>query len=88
MDDVTSGFNIGTNISTDSRFNEMIGFTEAEVQTVLKDYQGYGRLPLGVEASLQLMQIWYNNYRFGQRAETAMYNSDMVLYFSLAHRGG
>jgi len=28
MDDVTSGFNIGTNISIDSRFNELIGFTE------------------------------------------------------------
>ncbi|MEZ4869788.1 MAG: AAA family ATPase [Caldilineaceae bacterium] len=83
VDDVTSGFNIGTNISTDSRFNEMIGFTEAEVQTVLQDYESYGLLPLGVEPSLELMQIWYNNYRFGQRAETSMYNSDMVLYFLL-----
>lgn len=83
MDDVTSGFNIGTNISNDSRFNEMIGFTEVEVQTVLQDYQSYGLLPLGVESSLDLMQIWYNNYRFGQRAERSMYNSDMVLYFLL-----
>lgn len=83
MDDVMSGFNIGTNISIDSQFNEMIGFTEAEVQTLLNAYQSYGRLPLGVEASLQLMQIWYNNYRFGQRATTSMYNSDMVLYFLL-----
>jgi hypothetical protein len=83
MDDVTSGFNIGTNISIDSQFNEMIGFTEAEVQTLLNAYQSYGRLPLGVEASLQLMQIWYNNYRFGQRATASMYNSDMVLYFLL-----
>jgi hypothetical protein len=83
MDDVTSGFNIRTNISIDSQFNEMIGFTEAEVQTLLNAYQSYGRLPLGVEASLQLMQIWYNNYRFGQRATASMYNSDMVLYFLL-----
>ena len=83
MDDVTSGFNIGANISLDSRFNEMIGFTEAEVQTILGAYAGYGLLPLGVADSLQLMQVWYNNYRFGQRAEAAMYNSDMVLYFLL-----
>lgn len=61
MDDVTSGFNIGTNISIDSRFNELIGFTETEVQTMLQEYQHYGLLPLGVEASLQLMQHWYNN---------------------------
>ena len=83
MDDVTSGFNIGANISLDSRFNEMIGFTEAEVQTILGAYAGYGLLPLGVADSLQLMQVWYNNYRFGQRAEASMYNSDMVLYFLL-----
>ena len=83
MDDVTSGFNIGANISIDSQFNEMIGFTEAEVQTMLTAYQSYGRLPLGVDASLALMQLWYNNYRFGQRATTSMYNSDMVLYFLL-----
>jgi hypothetical protein len=83
MDDVTSGFNIGANISIDSRFNAMIGFTEAEVATMLNDYQLHGALPLGVEASLDLMRVWYNNYRFGQRATTAMYNSDMVLYFLL-----
>lgn len=83
MDDVTSGFNIGTNISIDSGYNELIGFTEAEVKSMLGDYQGYGLLPLGVEHSLQLMQIWYNNYRFGQRATASMYNSDMVLYFLL-----
>lgn len=83
MDDVTSGFNIGTNISIDSGYNEMVGFTEAEVRSMLGDYQRYGLLPLGIERSLQLMQLWYNNYRFGQRAATPMYNSDMVLYFLL-----
>ncbi|MEZ4734841.1 MAG: AAA family ATPase [Caldilineaceae bacterium] len=32
MDDVTRGFSIGTNISIDRCFNEMIGLTEAEAQ--------------------------------------------------------
>ena len=32
MDDVTSGFNIGKNISLHPDFNEMVGFTEAEVR--------------------------------------------------------
>jgi hypothetical protein len=31
MDDVTSGFNIGKNISIDRTFNEMMGFREQEV---------------------------------------------------------
>lgn len=81
MDDVTSGFNIGTNISIDSRYNEMIGFTEAEVQQLLQEYQAAGWLRLPITATMALMKEWYNNYYFGEEAETAMFNSDMVLYF-------
>jgi len=81
MDDVTSGFNIGTNISLDRRFNEMIGFTETEVTQITTYYYDEGVLPLSVDTVLKLMKVWYNNYYFGQRAETPMYNSDMVLYF-------
>ena len=38
MDDVTSGFNIGTNISLDERFNAILGFNESEVQDILDYY--------------------------------------------------
>lgn len=31
LDDVTSGFNIGTNITTNHSFNEMVGFSEPEL---------------------------------------------------------
>ena len=83
MDDVSSGFNIGNNISLDSRFNEMVGFTEAEVLTMLSHYYNAGELPLSVDKSIELMQEWYNNYRFGKNAGQSMFNSDMVLYFIL-----
>ena len=36
MDDVTSGFNIGSNISLEPRFDQMLGFTEAEVRALLE----------------------------------------------------
>ena len=81
MDDVTSGFNIGTNISLDRRFNEMIGLTETEVKEIVTSYHNEGVLPVSIETALKLMREWYDNYYFGQRAETSMYNSDMVLYF-------
>jgi len=81
MDDVTSGFNIGSNISLDSRFNEMIGFTEDEVSSLLRYYHEADWLRLPITSTLTLMQEWYNDYRFGQEAETSMFNSDMVLYF-------
>lgn len=81
MDDVTSGFNIGTNISIDSRFSEMIGFTEDEVLVMLHEYRRADWLRLPIETTLNLMREWYDNYRFGEEAETPMFNSDMVLYF-------
>ena len=81
MDDVTSGFNIGRNISLNPRFNEMVGFTEENVRALLVHYQAGGWFRLPIEPTLTLMEEWYNNYRFGQEAETTMYNSDMVLYF-------
>lgn len=83
MDDVSSGFNIGTNISLDARFNEMIGFTEQEVRAMLTYYFEAGDLPLAVEETMTLMQEWYNNYRFAKTATSPMFNSDMVLYFIL-----
>ncbi len=87
MDDVSSGFNIGTNVSIDSRFNEIIGFTELEVRTMLSHYYDAGELPISVDESIELMQEWYNNYYFSKNATQPMFNSDMVLYFTLKATG-
>ena len=35
MDDLTSGFNIGTNYTLNPQFNEMTGFTEKDVRDML-----------------------------------------------------
>ena len=77
MDDVTSGFNIGYNITNMSKFNEMLGFTETEVIEILNYY----RINKESDKLITLMRSWYNNYIFSKDAETRMYNSDMVLYF-------
>ena len=42
---------------TDSRFDEQFGFTEDEVEKMLKDYQ--------LETHLASMKEWYDGYRFG-----------------------
>lgn len=81
MDDVTSGFNIGSNISLDERFNDMIGFTTAEVGTLLNYYHANGALLLDIEQSMAIMESWYNHYRFSPEVEHYLFNSDMVLYF-------
>jgi len=81
MDDVTSGFNIGTNVSLDTHLNECLGFTESETLEILHYYHKAGRLPLDPDFCMSIMKQWYNNYRFAKRAQNVLFNSDMVLYF-------
>ncbi|MDE2736931.1 MAG: AAA family ATPase [Gemmatimonadota bacterium] len=81
MDDVTSGFNIGKNISLHPKFNDMLGFTEEEVRNLLEMYRDYGVFNQDVEAALAVMREWYNGYRFAKSAQGDLYNTDMVLYF-------
>ena len=81
MDDVTSGFNIGANISLNPAFNELLGFTEDEVRNILRMYSEAGALNQKVDAALDTMREWYNGYRFAKGAANDVYNSDMVLYY-------
>ncbi len=81
MDDVTSCFNIGANISLRPGFNEMLGFTEAEVRGLLETYRDHGAFDRDIDATLELMREWYDGYRFARQAETSVYNTAMVLYF-------
>ena len=81
MDDVTSGFNIGTNISLHPDFNEMVGFTEAEVRRLVETYRNLGVFNQEVATAMGIMGEWYNGYRFAEEAETDLFNTDMVLYY-------
>ena len=81
MDDVTSGFNIATNISLRAQFNEMLGFTEDEVCAMLEAYRRTGALREEADEALATMREWYNGYRFAKAARGDLYNTDMALYY-------
>ncbi len=86
LDDLTSGFNIGWNISTDHRFNMMLGFSETEVREMLRYYKDTGQLTpeTDIEAMITEMKPWYNNYCFAKESlgrDPKVFNSDMVLYY-------
>lgn len=81
MDDVTSGFNVGENISLDRQFNEMVGFTEAEVRPMLEHYAQADHLQIPVDEALGIMKIWYNNYRFAADADSLLFNPTLLFYF-------
>ena len=83
MDDLTSGFNIGTNYTTQPEFNAMVGFTEEEVREMLDYYRQYSTFKHTTDELIEIMKPWYDNYCFSVKClkESPMYNSDMVLYF-------
>ena len=83
MDDLTSGFNIDTNYSLSSKFNQMMGFTEAEVREMLAYYSTKTSFNHTIDELIGLMKPWYDSYCFAQECygETTLYKSNMVLYF-------
>ena len=83
MDDVTSGFNIGTNYSMSPEFNSFMGFTEEDVRQMLDYYRTTCEFHHTTDELIEGMKPWYDNYCFAQKSygRTTMYNSCMVLYF-------
>ena len=89
LDDLTSGFNIGTNYSLDYDFNEMVGFTEKEVREMLTYYGQHYEFNHTIDELIEIMKPYYDNYCFSEDAygETTMYNSNMVLSFLYKYIG-
>ena len=89
LDDLTSGFNIGTNYSLDYGFNQMVGFTEEEVREMLTYYSQHYEFNHTIDELIEIMKPYYDNYCFSEDAygETTMYNSNMVLSFLYKYIG-
>ncbi len=83
MDDLTSGFNIATNISQDPDFNSMLGFSEEEVLRLYADFKGTGAYTDGDPAEwVASCKPWYDGYCFSEEkiGTESVFNSDMALY--------
>lgn len=86
LDDLTSGFNIGWNISTDFQFNMMLGFSETDVREMFQYYKDAGQLKsdTDIDAIIEEIKPWYDNYCFAKESlkrDPKMFNCDMVLYY-------
>ncbi len=81
LDDVTSGFNIGKNVSTDAAFSSMLGFTRQDVIEMIEYYRSVGKIEHDTGYLLEIMRQWYNHYAFSTASRTTLFNPDMVLYF-------
>ena len=84
MDDVTSGYNIASNISMRPEFNLMLGFSEEDVRGMIRYYRGLGRISQDEETLIADMKPWYDNYCFSKsrvHKDPKVFNCDMVLYY-------
>jgi hypothetical protein len=78
LDDLTSGFNITKNLTLDTHYNEMLGFTEEELKVLIDDSQ------INVankEMLIADMKQYYNGYLFCEENHVRVFNPNMVLYF-------
>ena len=88
LDDLTSGFNIALNITTDPDFNMMLGFSETEVREMIAYYREAGCIKADTEEMIAEMKPWYDNYCFARaslKTDPKMFNSDMVIYYIRNH---
>lgn len=84
LDDLSSGFNIGWNISTEPIFNMMLGFSETDVRSILQYYKDAGEHNGDVDTMITEMKPWYDNYCFAEESlgrDPKMFNCDMVFYY-------
>ena len=77
MDDVTSGFNIGTNISLDPQFADFTGFRHDDLRAIADYYAP--RCGFDADKAYNVALAWYDNYRFGSADAPALANTTLVL---------
>ena len=80
LSDMTSGYNVGEDIYLKAAFNDLCGFTEAEIAAVLERLAAEGGSWSPTEA-LDLMRTFYNGYCFSPDSHEQIYNPTLSLYF-------
>ena len=77
MDDMTSGFNVGTNISLDPMFADFTGFRHDDLRAIA-DYYG-AQCGFDADKAYSDALFWYDNCRFGSADAPALANTTLVL---------
>ena len=82
LSDMTSGYNVGEDIYLKPEFNDLCGFTEAEISAVLQQLALENpQRDWSEDKALELMRTFYGGYRFATKAKDRIYNPTLSLYF-------
>ena len=81
LDDLSSGFNVGTVVSLNPEILNLVGFTQRQVERYVDDvYAEYGFDRSNREAVLADLKAFYDGYRFRPDAEP-LYNSTICNWY-------
>jgi hypothetical protein len=75
LDDLTSGYNIAVILTLNPKYNEMMGFTQEEVEWLMRE-TGVNPDHITID-----MQEYYNGYLFNEEGAHRVYNPSMMVYF-------
>ncbi len=82
LNDLTSGFNTATDVSLEPELAALCGFREREIHDLLALVAAErGLSEDAVEEAIDVMETWYNGYRFSEDDDTLVYNPTNTLYF-------
>jgi hypothetical protein len=82
LSDVTSGYNVAKSIYLSPRFQDLCGFTEAEIsQALTAVVAGCGLPAEEADAALTQMRLYYNGYCFSDTQQECIYNPTLALHF-------
>ena len=82
LHDISSGFNVAKNIYFQAEFNDLCGFTEAEVSAMLRQVCVDCQLPATqFEEALGLMRAYYNGSLFSDEGGEPIYNPTSAYHF-------
>lgn len=89
LDSMTSGFNVGTNITTTEEFADMMGFTTEEVKEILQQtYARPGKKDEVVNLTQDEQEVMYgtfkdnyNGYLFSEESKIKVFNATLIMYY-------
>jgi hypothetical protein len=82
LSDITSGYNVAENIYLKPKFNDLCGFRQEEIESVLRQILVECQLPeTRLSGALSLMRNFYDGYCFAPRLSSFVYNPTLALYF-------
>ncbi len=82
IDELASGFNIASFLTLHPTFENMLGFTQTEVDELLDEiYRDYGIDPVTRREVNDVIRNQYNGYHFVNTEGEALYNSTILMFF-------